>query len=817
METANFRKTLIYIAQQEPDERIISKIIAFFYPRLDLKDKSTLFDSLMNLLAMSENKTFDFSGLNEDIEKDKNIVNPDIFKGKDYRIKNIEISNLRGIPSLEESQNIPYGINFIEDGICHNAVVLANNGTGKSSLFAGIEMIYANEIGEKKLRTKKDRINESEYDNYLKRFPQQNKPNCKIETFDGDFSLEKKIFTYDYIDIFNPVTHFITEFDIIENGRIDYENSEQKLDYSFHNIIAKALGLNEFLDILTVTQQIPTYSRRKELNQQNKLADEIKANEETVKNRLALIQSKQIELDELKKGIESNRSFLNNIELINELKKTIDETPFINIDSSLLKKEIETYQEAYQNYISISGIHDSYTVKGFLEQGLSLLEKQEDCPFCQDSNKHISKIIEDVNTRIQSLKKHEETERKIKLSYRDLTNILFTSIQTFKNATEKIFSQRSVLFKRPRLDDLINKEGVLMMLTSNLIDDELSDFLKSLSEKQFPTEDDFSKLSKFAMKNKELIYEFLPTKIDEIKTFLTQRTEQIQKEIEVLSNSTETSINDKIKTIENELAENKATIPTFEKRISELNLQLESAKQLVDNLKRIKEEIRFFNLKLIEEKDRIVKDYFITIKDVIEKIMTVFVDENEKIKIVLDLEKIERKLDGEIFNSEIIVAKIIQEDGKHTTPDIYFNTFRYKVFCLMISLSIALSTRMRYKINLPLVMDDLFFASDFISKNSFSLFLQKIIALFYKYTPDMPLQFILFTHDDLIFRSALDAVDDFCLKIGAENSKRLGDKTFLARMFSLDDKGNPETMNDGRKYWNLIYTLPKEIKIFKEL
>ena len=51
---------------------------------------------------------------------------------------------------------------------------------------------------------------------------------------------------------------------------------------------------------------------------------------------------------------------------------------------------------------------------------------------------------------------------------------------------------------------------------------------------------------------------------------------------------------------------------------------------------------------------------------------------------------------------------------------------------------------------------------------------------------------------------------DFC----EENKINLNKKTLLARMFSLEDKDVPEKMNDGTKYWNLIYTLPKEIKIF---
>lgn len=820
METANFRKTLIDIAQKDSPERVISKIIAFYYPRLDLKDKGPFFDSLMSLLNISDNQDFDFRKLEEDIDANQSIVNPDIYKNKDYRIKKIEISNLRGIPSLQESDNIPFGINLIDDEICHNAIVLANNGTGKSSLFAGLEMIFANEIGEKKLRTKKNNISDSEFWDYLKRFPVLGKPNCKIETFEGEYTLDNKIFPKDYIEVFNPISHFITEYDIIENGRIDYETSDQKLDYSFHNIIAKALGLNEFLDLLEITEQIPTYSRRKELNQQSKLSSEIKTNEETIKNRLALIQSKQIELDDLKKGEEIKPNSTNKIEVINELRKTIEESSVKNLDSSKLKNDIEEFQKSFQEYISISGIQDINIEKGFLEQGLSLCENKDDCPFCQDSKKSIEEIKESVKLRIDSLKKFEETERKIKLAYRNLSNNLFDSLKSLKHLSELLFNQRSILSKQTSLDNLINKEGELMMLlTPHLLDDELFDYLKQLSDKQFPTDKEFSKLSIFLIDNKELICEFIPLKIDEINVFIKERAEQIQKVIETLSDSSDLTISEKIKALEKEIKENKASIPSIEKAIKELELQLKSADLQVQNFKRIKEEIKFFNLKLIEEKDRIVTSYFKSIKEVVEKIMNDFIDEKESINLVLSLEKIDRNVEGEIFQTEVIMAKIVQKNGESTTPDIYFNTFRYKVFCLMICLSIALSTRMRYKVNLPLVMDDLFFASDFISKNSFSIFLQKIIGLFYKYTPDMPLQFILFSHDDLIFRSALDAIDEFNLKsididFCEENKINLNKKTLLARMFSLEDKDVPETMDDGTKYWNLIYTLPKEVKIY---
>ena len=82
----------------------------------------------------------------------------------------------------------------------------------------------------------------------------------------------------------------------------------------------------------------------------------------------------------------------------------------------------------------------------------------------------------------------------------------------------------------------------------------------------------------------------------------------------------------------------------------------------------------------------------------------------------------------------------------------------------------------------------------------------------------MPLQFIIFSHDDLIFRSGLDAVNEFSLKEDElnyceENKLSLNQKTLLARMFGVEDRDLPETMDDGTKYWNLIYTIPKEINI----
>lgn len=127
----------------------------------------------------------------------------------------------------------------------------------------------------------------------------------------------------------------------------------------------------------------------------------------------------------------------------------------------------------------------------------------------------------------------------------------------------------------------------------------------------------------------------------------------------------------------------------------------------------------------------------------------------------------------------------------------------------MISLSIALASRKTYKVNLPLVMDDLFFASDFINKNSFSDFLQKVIKLFYKHTPDMPLQFILFTHDDLIFRTSIDGIENLSI-----TDNQIKENTLFGRMFKISIKNNRTDNFENEEIYNeLLYTIPNKILI----
>ena len=154
MNTINFRKTLIELALEENSDSKIAKVIAFYYTNLNITNREGLFESLLNFYKISDNQEFDFGNLSTELESNHEIINTSKYLNKDFRIKNVEISNVRGIPSKEESDNIPYGINLFQDNnSVYNSIILANNGNGKSSIFSALEMIYANDIGEKNLRT----------------------------------------------------------------------------------------------------------------------------------------------------------------------------------------------------------------------------------------------------------------------------------------------------------------------------------------------------------------------------------------------------------------------------------------------------------------------------------------------------------------------------------------------------------------------------------------------------------------------------------------------------------------------------------------
>lgn len=805
MNTSNFRNTLIEIAQAD-SSNLLSKIIAFYYPSLDVGGREKLFESLLNRLELnSDNKEFDFDRLKKEIDEDTNVLKLDDYKAKDYRIKQIEISNLRGIPNGDNDNSIPYGINLLNaNNKVQNAIILANNGVGKSSVFAGLEMIFAEEIGEKKIRTlNPDSLGTSEYEAYLKRVNSQGKPYCSIKTISGDFNLNDRIFkNKDVLKLLNPQSQFISEYDIIRNGQ-NYYSGKANEENSIHYIVAESLGLSEYINFLQIAELIPNYTRRKEINAKNSITKEIDENNVRVKNNEAEIQSKQIQLEEFKKGINSNKNQSNSQKLEDINKLLTKQFPNINSINSL--DILGDYRKIYIEYSSIEKSKRSAIEKEFLDVGKNLLHDYDDCPFCQSSNLSIEEIKIQVEQRLEDLNRLGETNKLIRENYKTTIYNLLNSLQSFKTFYNLIETDRTQLTTLLNQNNIIEEENRLYIKLAPIVNDEgLMEYIENLSQKNIPTDAEFESLMKLLNDNVELFEKVIKNLFIEISEFIQNRQDVLNSELQnILSNNESLNIEQLILKIENEIKELHTQIKTAKERNEKLESEdLKRAIQKVEYATQIKEEIKNFNSKLGLKVNEIVQTGFQAFKEPVEEIMNDYFNDDPQYRLRIELKEIPIIIDGEEYSSKIIVAEIVDKYNEliTTSPDHYFNTFRYKLFSLMISLSIALASRKMYKVNLPLVIDDLFYGSDYVSKNTFSEFIQKIIKLYEKHTPDMPLQIILFTHDNFIYKSAIEGIEN--LSIGNKNLNL--DKTIISRMFPANDKEMAETEN-GFKYWNLIY------------
>lgn len=803
MNTSNFRNTLIEIAQGD-NSNLISKIIAFYYPSLDVGGREQLFESLLNRLELnSDNNEFDFERLNKEIVEDTNVLKLNEYQGKDYRIKQIEISNLRGIPDVDIDNPIPYGINLLDiNNKFQNAIILANNGVGKSSVFAGLEMIFAEEIGEKKIRTMNpDSLGTSEYEEYLQRVNTKGKPYCSIKTISGDFNLNDRIFkNKDILKLLNPQSQFISEYDIIRNGQ-NYYSSKAKEENSIHYIVAESLGLSEYINFLQIAEQIPTYTRRKEITAKNSIEKELSENNLKIKNNEVEVQSRKLQLEELKKGINSNKNKSNSQQLEDINKLLAKQFPIVNSNNFL--NTLQAYRRSYIEYSSIEKDKKSTMEKEFLDLGQNLLHDYDDCPFCKSSNLSIEEIKFQVEQRLDALNRLGEIDKQIKENYKTTIYDLISSLRSFKTFYNLIEIDRGHLATLLNQNDIIEEENRLYVKLAPIVNNEsLIEYIENLSQKNIPTDDEFESLMKLLNNNVELFEKVIKNLFIEISEFIKKRQDFLNSELQnILSNNESLNIEQLILKIEKEIKEFQTQIKIAKERNVKLETDdLKKANKKVEYVTQIKEEIKIFNSKLELKVNEIVQTGFKAFKEPVEEIMNDYFNDDPQYKLQIELKEFPIIIDGEEYSSKIIIAEIVDKLNElvTTSPDHYFNTFRYKLFCLMISLSIALASRKMYNVNLPLVIDDLFYGSDYVSKNTFSEFIQKIIKLYEKHTPDMPLQIILFTHDNFIYKSAIEGIENLSI----ENQSV--DETIISRMFPANDKEMAETKS-GFKYWNLIY------------
>lgn len=188
------------------------------------------------------------------------------------------------------------------------------------------------------------------------------------------------------------------------------------------------------------------------------------------------------------------------------------------------------------------------------------------------------------------------------------------------------------------------------------------------------------------------------------------------------------------------------------------NAELELKKKQIEsyviseNLLNIQNYITLIERKLYET----IKDEYEPYKDFITCIMEKFNLSSENFRLYINFKE---------NNLEIMLQDESKEGIKQElSPSAFYNSFRYKLFCLLLRIACGLAYMKKRKIRIPIILDDVFYGSDFYSrthvKQFFEILMDQIKTLKEGKEDEQNnfIQIICFTHDEVIFNAIMDVM-----------------------------------------------------------
>ena len=192
----------------------------------------------------------------------------------------------------------------------------------------------------------------------------------------------------------------------------------------------------------------------------------------------------------------------------------------------------------------------------------------------------------------------------------------------------------------------------------------------------------------------------------------------------------------------------------------------------------------------------------------IEDIMSMFSSHNEKYKFI-NIEK------NNIKDLEMQIS-VENERGFVTSPLEYFNTFRYRLYFVTLKLALSFKWMEHTGIAAPVVIDDVFNASDFdnsVKLESYIYLVKKIfVHACIEKGFEKPLQLIILTHDDMVYNSVKNGFSSY----HADDNRKIMSESYFpaiyARLYKLEElsiiediKGQENKDSKGQKYKNVYY------------
>jgi hypothetical protein len=739
--------------------------IAFVFsenPDIDITSKEKYFDNMVSHYKRFKLRRPDITKY--EIEENDNLI--ENWRNKDLRIKNVKLKSIRGYPE----SNVPYIINFADaNNEPQSMIILGGNATGKSSIYDSIEMCYCNSIGEALLRSYEDSDgNKESFMPFLEHFNNGIKNiYCKVETKTDIFDIQnKENIPQSVRRVINPDTHFISDYDIYSNGQLSFDKNSES---SFHNTIAQSLGLSDLLQFEKNLKLFSFYRRQVESRNILALQKSIDNEQGIVENTRAAIEERKVRLNKLSENEISNSDDDNLKNLRKKINELIISDVAYSYDSNELLNSYNNFSAAYEEFVSRGLNKSSYNELQFLNLGLDLLKEHDNCPLCNSSTLPKPEIESYVRYQISKAYEFNESLQKLNRVFEIQIEVLKVFWNGITSLSNLINNEILAIGSNVELNELLVLDNSFINKMSDLLNQDFFITFSKLDENSNYLNDKYKFLYELIIYNRDFVN-------SDIINFINETVNFIQKRLGLIR-LIESRFNDDLreKTASEQIIILKKEINDFENQSIEIKGNIEREKVKINEFietQRLFAEIKTETtsyLKVFHNKlNEIVSEVFNPIKQVVQNILQNYFEVDDRDVAIL-IEKIAEDIDletGEIL-SEIITAKIISKSGKFLPQSVnkYLNTFHYRLFSTMVGVSIAIASRINIGINLPLLMDDIFYASDFENRVTIEKFLVEIFKAFNTYTPSEPLQLILFTHDQLIFESAIKII----LTLGSKN------------------------------------------------
>jgi hypothetical protein len=707
--------------------------------------------------------------------------------GKDLRIKSVRLKSVRGYPDSE----IPFGMDFVNGaGEPESIIILGGNASGKSSLYDSIEYCYCNSIGEALLRAyKQGTTPDLKFREFLRHLDNPSSSTyCRIETVAESFDIQNENIPQSVREKINPETHFISDYDIFIKGQLDYESNT---DRSFHNTIAESLGLSELLRFERNLKAFLLYRRQTESRNVSSLRRSNETLLRLIENNEAAISQKRLLLSELQQTQQSNPSEVNLKEILDKAGQINVSTLSFSFDPNLFVRTIDEFINI-QDQLRTQEIRDlGMNEANFLSLGLELLKEHENCPFCRSSSLSHDELTKNVNHRIKAIHELMELTRNLN----GVTNALVDAMQNFKNQVDllrsRIVNEIKIIQNNIEFNDLLQSDNQFLNRTSEFSSHEFYGEIASLNENPSFLRDRGRYLLGLVNKYRDYINTDMHGFVDSISRFLPYRSNIFQRiESEIVEKTRTKTIAEQMILVTKEINDLERQVISAKKEVEKDEARINELMEVQISFDRIKEETRSYQKVVHNVMNKEVEKAFAPIKLVVEEVLeSYFEADNRSVDLIISKQPDEIDQETGEALSEIITAKIIPKTQGATPQSVtkYLNTFHYRLFSSLVAVSVAIASRIATRINIPVVLDDIFYASDFENKTTIEQFLKEMFTLFDKYTPKMPLQLILFTHDQQIFESAI--------KVTRQN----GFKLSYAKLFP---PGDAKIEGD---YLNLVY------------